>query len=116
MRALRPLRSLVPVLAVLCACDTTPSAAGGSCGGDAGLCLNLIAVDQNLVAQAICQEVVGPGYAFHPDQACPLESVAGICTRIETGLSYAIVYSTPPYSTDAAAADCAARDGAFQPP
>lgn len=116
VRAGPPLLLALPLLAALCGCETPPSATGGSCSADGGVCLNFVTVDENLVAQALCLYVVGQGYAFHPDQSCSLEGTAGICSRSESGVSYSIVYSSAVYTTDSAATDCAARGGAFQPP
>ena len=114
------MRARLPILAVLAAlggCEPNPgSAAGGACSTGAGLCMNLVVVSDNLVAAATCLEVLGPSYSFQADTTCPTTDVVGICNRLDPGLAYALVYGSSAFTTATAAADCAARNGSFQPP
>jgi hypothetical protein len=108
---------LLVAMAALGGCEPDPgSAAGGSCAAGSGTCVDILSVSDNLIAQAVCLEVLGPSFTFQPGEPCPTSDLAGVCTRVETGITFAIVYSAGPYTPETAAADCASRGGSFQPP
>lgn len=106
------------LLAVATACETTLVAAqGSSCvRGDAGMCLDLVAVESGLVAQAICLDVIGPSTTFVAGLPCPLEGRVGACAVIDPDARYEVVYYPPAFTLETATADCSAQGGVFRGP
>lgn len=118
------MRQRAPILVVLLlaatlplGCDTgSASAEGSSCiRGDAALCVDLLAVSSNLVAQATCLDVLGPDSSFAVGMPCSADLGVGLCDVVDPDVRFSIQYSAPVFTTGDASADCAGRGGTFHP-
>ena len=111
--------ALLVLLAVAIAgCETTlVPAQGSSClRGDAAMCVDLASVENGLVAQAICLEVIGPSTSFAPGLPCPLEGRVGSCGVIVPDARYDVVYYPSAFTLETATVDCTSRGGVFRGP
>ena len=108
---------LLAVVALAAGCDAAaPSAEGSSCARDDGaLCLDFLTVSSDIVAQATCNDVLGPASSFSQGSACPTGLGVGTCDVVEPGVRFSIQYSGPVLTPGDASADCAGRGGTFHP-
>ncbi len=112
-----PLFALLLAAALPLGCgDDVPSAEGSSCiRDDAALCVDLVAVSSNIVAQATCLEVLGPASSFAAGSACSSDLGVGLCDVVEPDVRFSIQYSAPVFTEGDATADCASRGGTYHP-
>ncbi len=108
---------VAPLAALTLACDTGGAGSQGtSCSGqDGAICVDLVVVSNNVVAQQICVDVVGATVAFFK-APCTQVGTAGTCEVEQPDLRLTIRYEAPAYTPETAAAACEAQGGRYQAP
>lgn len=102
--------------ALAAGCQDSPSPVGGNCASlAADMCVYVEAVDNPYVTQATCIAILGPDFTFVEGTACPVDLSVGRCTLFEPDGTFLLHYYAPGFTEGDASADCATRNGSFQP-